>query len=159
MTDATSGARSAYPFGAHVFSLVSGLRVARSFVFCVMFCRLLSVLCLFSFGHYIICPSSMSASDCSFRIFKLFSNISDNYMVIFQRLSYFYTWCIVSISIILKNDQPLWRTDRYKISMFLFLTSTNLQFVILAWILHCYLDKMLIVSTKTISDNSWVTSQ
>ena len=38
----------------------SGVRVARSFVLCVIFCRLLFVLCPFSFGHCIFCHSNFS---------------------------------------------------------------------------------------------------
>ena len=37
----------------------SEVRVARSLVFCVLFCRSLFILCAFSFGHYIVCPFSM----------------------------------------------------------------------------------------------------
>ena len=35
----------------------SGVCVARSLVFCVVFCRLMCVFCPFSFGRCIICPS------------------------------------------------------------------------------------------------------
>ena len=31
--------------------------VGQSFVFCTVFCRSLFVLCSFSIGHYIVCPS------------------------------------------------------------------------------------------------------
>ena len=45
-------------FGAPVFIPVfSGVRVARSFVFCVMFCRSLFVLLPFFFCHCIVFPS------------------------------------------------------------------------------------------------------
>ena len=37
----------------------SGIRVARSFVFYVVFCRLLFVFCCFSFGYCIACPYSI----------------------------------------------------------------------------------------------------
>ena len=37
----------------------SGVRVTRSFVLCVMFCRSLFVLCTFSFVHCVVCPSSI----------------------------------------------------------------------------------------------------
>ena len=38
---------------------VSGVRVARSLVFCVVFCRSLFVLLSLSFGHCIVVPSSI----------------------------------------------------------------------------------------------------
>ena len=37
--------------------IFSGVPVARSLVFCVVFCRSLFVSCSFSFGHGIVCPS------------------------------------------------------------------------------------------------------
>jgi len=37
----------------------SGVRVARSLVLWVMFCKSLFILCSFSFGHYSLCPSSI----------------------------------------------------------------------------------------------------
>ena len=37
----------------------SGVRVTRSFVLCVIFCRSLFVLCTFSFGHCVVCLSSI----------------------------------------------------------------------------------------------------
>jgi hypothetical protein len=37
----------------------SGVRVARSLVFCVVFCRSLFVLLSFSFGHCVVCPHSI----------------------------------------------------------------------------------------------------
>jgi hypothetical protein len=41
MTSANSGAGTAYPSGAHEFtSVFTGVRVTRSLVLCVMFCRL-----------------------------------------------------------------------------------------------------------------------
>jgi len=47
-----------YPSRGHEFtSGFSGVRVALSLVFCVMFCRSLFV--LFSCGHCIVCPSSI----------------------------------------------------------------------------------------------------
>jgi len=60
MMGATSGAGTAYPFGVPEFTPVfSGVRFTRSLVFCVMFCRLLFVLCHFSFGHCDVCSSSI----------------------------------------------------------------------------------------------------
>lgn len=55
MTGATSVAGAAYPFGALVFTLdISGVPVARSLLFCVVFYN--SLLVLFaSFGHCIVC--------------------------------------------------------------------------------------------------------
>jgi hypothetical protein len=56
-TGATGGAGATYPSGAPVFTpILRGVRVARSLVVCVMFCRSLFV--LFSFRHCIVCPSS-----------------------------------------------------------------------------------------------------
>ena len=37
--------------------LFSGVRVNRSLVLCVLFCRSLFVVCSFSFGHCVVCPS------------------------------------------------------------------------------------------------------
>ena len=37
----------------------SSVRVTRSFVFCVMFCRSLSSVICFSLGHCVACPSSI----------------------------------------------------------------------------------------------------
>ena len=56
-TGATSGAGTAY-LPEHMISLpvFSGVCVARSLVFCVVFCRSLSF-CPFSFGYCMVCPS------------------------------------------------------------------------------------------------------
>jgi len=60
MTHATCGAGSAYPSGAPEFTPgFSGVRLAQPLVFCVRFCRSLSVL-------------RFTASDYRFGIFKLF---------------------------------------------------------------------------------------
>jgi cadmium resistance protein CadD (predicted permease) len=57
--DSTRGAGTLYPSGAHEFVPVfRGVRVARSFVFCVVFCRSLFV--LFSFDQCIVCASSIN---------------------------------------------------------------------------------------------------
>jgi len=54
-TGATSGAGIAYPSGAHEFIPVfSGVRVTRSLLFCVIFCRSLFVPCPLS---WVVCPS------------------------------------------------------------------------------------------------------
>ena len=46
----TGGEETAYPFGAPEFtSILSGVHVSRSFVFCVMFCRSLFVLLVIMF--------------------------------------------------------------------------------------------------------------
>ena len=51
---------SAYRSGAPEFTLsFSEVRVARSLVFSVMFCRLLFVLCSSSFRHCVVCPSQI----------------------------------------------------------------------------------------------------
>jgi len=55
-TGVTSGAGTVYPFGSPEFTLgFCGVCIARSLVFCVVFCRSLFV--PFSFGHCIIGPS------------------------------------------------------------------------------------------------------
>jgi len=65
-----------YPFGTHEFiPLCSGIRVTRSLVLCVCFVDrfFLFLFCTFSFGHCVICPSSIYGFDYRFGIFKLFS--------------------------------------------------------------------------------------
>ena len=53
--DATNGAGTAYPSGAHEFTPdFSGVRVTRSLVLCACFVDV----CTFSFGHCVVCPSS-----------------------------------------------------------------------------------------------------
>ena len=47
----------------------SGVRIARSIVFCAMFCKSLFV--LLSFGHCVVCVLRVMASDYPFGIFKL----------------------------------------------------------------------------------------
>jgi hypothetical protein len=47
----------------------SRVRIARSIVFCIMFCRSLFV--LLSFGHCVVCVLRIMASDYPFGIFKL----------------------------------------------------------------------------------------
>ena len=71
-----------------------GVRVARSLVFCVMFCRsfffvLLSFffwpLCCLSFYLLAIVLSvlRLTDSDCSFGIFKLFLSVTNNHLLVF----------------------------------------------------------------------------
>ena len=58
-TSATSGAETAYPSGAPEFTPgFSGVRFPQSLVFPVVFGKSLFVLCPFSVGHAIVCPSS-----------------------------------------------------------------------------------------------------
>ena len=72
-TGATSGAGTAYPSGIPEFTLrFSGVRVAQSLVFCLVFC--ISTFCPFSFGQCVVCSSSICESDYLFDIFKLFSH-------------------------------------------------------------------------------------
>jgi len=53
--------------------IFSGVRVTRSLVVCVMFCRSLSVLLFsFSFVYCVVGPSLITDSDYPFCIFKLF---------------------------------------------------------------------------------------
>ena len=57
----TSGAGTDYPSRASEFNsplIFSGIRVARSLFFYLMFCRLLQSLCPSSFGHCVVCSSS-----------------------------------------------------------------------------------------------------
>jgi len=55
-----SRAGTAYPSGAPESTPVfSGVRVTRSLVYCVVFCRSLFSFCPFSFGYCIICPASI----------------------------------------------------------------------------------------------------
>ena len=59
-TGLASGTGTAYPSETLEFtSALSGVRFARSFVFCVLLDRCLSV-CPFSFGHCVVCLSSIS---------------------------------------------------------------------------------------------------
>jgi hypothetical protein len=56
-TNMTGTTGPVHPSGAPEFSIIfSGIRVARSLVFCEMFCRSLFVLCSVSFCHCIVCP-------------------------------------------------------------------------------------------------------
>jgi hypothetical protein len=53
---ATSGAGISYPTEALDFiPCFSGVRFARSLAFCLVLCRF--VVCPFSFGHCVVCPS------------------------------------------------------------------------------------------------------
>jgi len=55
-----SGAGTAYPSGAPEFtSGFSGVRVTRSLVLCVCSVDRCLYLCPFSFGHCVVCPSSI----------------------------------------------------------------------------------------------------
>ena len=60
-TDATSESGTGYLSGAPVFTPgLSGVCVTRSLVVCVMFCRSFFFLAsFFSFGHCVVCPSSI----------------------------------------------------------------------------------------------------
>jgi len=56
-TEITCGAGTAYPSRAHDFIVgLCGVHVARSLVFCVMFCIALFVFCSFSLSHCFTCP-------------------------------------------------------------------------------------------------------
>jgi hypothetical protein len=70
---ATSGAETAYPSGAHEFTLVfSGVRVARSSVSCVVFCRSLFVLLSFFFWPLCCLYFDLRILNTHFGILKLF---------------------------------------------------------------------------------------
>ena len=59
-TGVTRGTGIAKPSEAPEFTPVfSGVRVALSLVFCVMFCGCCLSLRSFSFGHCVVCPSSI----------------------------------------------------------------------------------------------------
>ena len=59
-TSATSGAGTSYPSGAPEFTPVfSGVRVTRSLVLCVCFVDRCLSFCTFSFGHCVVCSSSI----------------------------------------------------------------------------------------------------
>ena len=79
----TRCAHSTYPSGAPEFTpCFSEVRVARSLVLCVCFVDRCLSFCTFSFGHCVVCPSSLAIvlsvllrftdSDYPFGIFKLF---------------------------------------------------------------------------------------
>ena len=70
----TSGVGTAYPSRAHEFTPVfSGARVTRSLVLCVCFVDRCLSFCPFSFGHCVVCSSSIyTDSDCHYGSFKLF---------------------------------------------------------------------------------------
>ena len=60
----------------HKFTLVSnGTRIAQSLVFFVVFCLPIS---LISFGHCIVCPRRITASQFLFGVFKLFKINTSN---------------------------------------------------------------------------------
>jgi hypothetical protein len=76
-------------------SIFSGVRIGRSLVFCVMFCRWLFVLCPFSFSHCIVCPIRLTTSNYAFGIFKLFRYVS--FLMLSYNVSAFITKCIRTI--------------------------------------------------------------
>jgi len=61
MTGYTSGAGTAYPLGAPEFTPVyNGVRVTRSLVLYVCFVDCYLSFCTFSFGHCVVCSSSIN---------------------------------------------------------------------------------------------------
>ena len=57
---ATSAAGTAHFSGAHEFIPVfSGVRVTRSLILCLCFVDCCLSFCPFSFGHCVVCPSSI----------------------------------------------------------------------------------------------------
>ena len=70
-TGTTSGAGTAYPSGTPEFT-PGGVRVTRSLVLYVYFVVRCLSFCTFSFGHCVVCYSSITDSDYPFGIFKLF---------------------------------------------------------------------------------------
>jgi hypothetical protein len=76
-TGATCGTGTTFPYGSPEFNpVISGVRVVRSLVFCVMFCRSLSVL-LFFFGCPLHCLSvfDLRPRITPVGIFKPFSSL------------------------------------------------------------------------------------
>ena len=73
--DVTCAARIDYPSGASTFSFIfSGVRVVRSFIICVVFCRSICVLLSFLvIALSVLLP--FTASVYPFGIFKLFWNL------------------------------------------------------------------------------------
>jgi hypothetical protein len=60
LTGANSAAGTAYPSGAPEFTPgFSGVRVTRSLVLYVCFVDRCLSFCSFSFGHYVVCSSSI----------------------------------------------------------------------------------------------------
>ena len=99
-TGVTCGVGTAIPPRAPEFNpRFYWIRVARSFVFCVMFCRSLSF-CPFSFEHCIVCPCSISP----FGIIKFFAvEWKDAWLKnVFTFLSAYYIfstcWCHITNS-------------------------------------------------------------
>jgi hypothetical protein len=76
-TGATGVAWTEYPSGAPEFTPVfSGVRVARSLAFCVRLVDRCLSFCTFSFGHCIVCSSSIYGSNSSYIIpFAVLSSI------------------------------------------------------------------------------------
>jgi len=120
-----------------------GVRVARSLVFYVMFCRPLFISCSFSFGHCIVCPS-----DYPFGVFKLFL---DKSYVLF--LFFFLLWfcsvlfCFVGL---------LFCFALLFIFLIFFLRSVSCsQHWLRIWIVHfllLVLSVLTIINSITISD-------
>jgi hypothetical protein len=65
--------RTAYPYWVHEFTVFSGVYVAQSLVFCLVFWQPLIFLCPFSFGHFYCLPIfELWFLITPFGIFKLF---------------------------------------------------------------------------------------
>jgi hypothetical protein len=94
--DSTSGAETAYPYGTHEFtSVFRGVRVIRSLVLRVMFCR-----SLFVPLHFAIVLSVLrfTNSDFPFGIFKLFFEECHAFCI-FRTTHYFATsGCLWSVA-------------------------------------------------------------
>ena len=65
-------------------SVFSGVRVTRSLVLYVCFVDRCLSFCTFSFGHCVVCSSSIYDSDYSFGIFKLFLIIIEGFVFILK---------------------------------------------------------------------------
>ena len=65
-------------YGFKSTAIFSAVCVTRSLVSCVCFVDCCLSFCSFSFGHCVVCSSSISDSDYPFGIFKLF--IQYNYV-------------------------------------------------------------------------------
>ena len=102
----------------------SGVGVARSLVLCVCFVDHCLSFCPFSFGHCVVCSSSIYDSDYPFGIFKLFLLLTIVLSVLF----------------------------RYMNSDYLPLVSSN--YLLLAIVLSAFFTIYIILITPLVSSNS-----
>ena len=104
----------------------SGIRVTRSFVLCVMFCRSLFVLVSFFFCHCVVCPSWFTDSDYPFGIFKLFS-----YKEYTIYMWLFFSFVTRLFIIVLIGELPTLSIGEYTCIVILFLIIVNIEEIII----------------------------